>query len=270
MKRTFPLLPEVYPDEHAFEIRNFFRERARAGERPLEARKVLFICFTNRCGSNFFSQAIASDGQLPVADEFLCWDVVHKYANEAGLTSIRHYLEWLSRRYESPSGYLVSKLSLSQLIFLYEEGILDEWTGCARFIHIFRRDTIAQAASLNIAWHTKRWTSADIGVEAKVPDDPDELFGIARTIALRNAYFQLIFDLLGITPLCVAYEDFVASPADWTRRVGRFLGLPALTFRPDMVTHQKQAGPLSRSLIEITRSHFRLAVKPGHYHDTDP
>ncbi|WP_460832000.1 Stf0 family sulfotransferase [Lysobacter humi (ex Lee et al. 2017)] len=252
-------MPEVYPDEHAFEIRNQFARTA-DGSTPvaLQPCKVVFICFTNRCGSNFLAQAIASDGQLRQADEFMCWDVVRALADRNGLRSLEEYLNWLARDQMSPSGYFACKVSLSQLLLLYEEGVLDQWASDARFVHVYRDDIIGQAASLNVAWHTKRWTSEDKGIEAQVPYDPEQMFGIARSIALRNAYFPLVFELMGIEALRVRYEDFVADPTAGTRRVGEFLGLPTLRYEPHQVSYRKQAGDTNRDLVRRLREHYRL------------
>lgn len=257
--RHFPLVPEVYPDEHAFEIRSqFARVSPVAPLISLVPRKVVFICFTNRCGSNFFAQAIASDGQLRQADEFICWDTVRALSEKHEHRSLIEYLNWLAEDQLSPSGYFACKLSLSHLLLLFEEGVLDQWRDSAKFIFLYREDIIAQAVSLNVAWHTKQWTSEDRVGPVDVPFKTDQLFEIARSIALRNAYFPMVFELLGIEPMVISYEDFSADTVKWTSEVGRFLGLSNLNFVPEKVRYRKQADSGNLEVAARLRSHFRL------------
>src|SRR5882724_2247499 len=54
--------------------------------------KFVFICFTNRCGSNFFAEAMASDGTLNLGFEFLNHDAILRVMREQNLEYVQDYI----------------------------------------------------------------------------------------------------------------------------------------------------------------------------------
>ena len=58
---------------HAVALKKFLQH---GDQTALENRNFLFLCFTNRCSSNYIAKSIASDGQLNVAGEFFNADTI--------------------------------------------------------------------------------------------------------------------------------------------------------------------------------------------------
>jgi hypothetical protein len=119
--------------------------------------KFLFLCFTNRCGSNYLARLIASTGVLNVAEEVFNAATVQEHARREALPSLQDYVNFLGRRL-TMSGWLTAKLGIEQLVMLAEAGILDAIIDRTQFLLIERQDTAAQAVSRLVAMQNGAWT----------------------------------------------------------------------------------------------------------------
>jgi LPS sulfotransferase NodH len=240
--------PAIYPDVHAQRIGAYFADKvpARDAMEKLDAelaslKKFYVLCFTNRCGSNFLAQALASDGRLKQAGENLNFDAVLHQSERLGLGSFAQYMTWLVRHQRGPENVFGCKASAGQVIHLYNSGVLAKVKDRLEFVHIARRQPVAQGISMLIASRTKKWVSTDTGVPADIRYDPAELVPIIEALNRQNAAFTVLFDLFGLRAVPVQYERLVKDPVKVVRRVGRHLGLPNLKFVAEKVVYERQA-----------------------------
>lgn len=258
----------IYPDIHQQKVAEFFQPTAdelAAGERELaEALAALkgfyVIGFTNRCGSNFLAQSLASEGRLQQAGEPLNHDVVANQSTKLGLKSYPAFLASIVKRGSGKSGVFGCKASAGQLIGLYNAGVLHQVKDKLTLIHIARQNVMEQAVSMLIASRTLRWTSKQPGVEAPVEFDGDVLTAILENICRQNAALRALFELFQVEPVPVQYERLVEDPVKVVRRVGRHLGLPNLRYVPEKVTFEKQADDLNSELLKQWTSMYALGV----------
>jgi LPS sulfotransferase NodH len=210
--------------------------------------KFLFICFTNRCGSNYLAQLIASTGVLNVAEEVFNAPTVQEHAGREGLRSLYDYMGFLGRRL-TMSGWLTAKLGIEQLVMLTEAGILDAIIGRARFLLIERQDTVAQAISRLVAMQNGEWTSRHT---ATIPDEQlvYSRAGIdaqREIIAFDNQAFYRFFASNGLAPNHLAYEAVVQSPGRHLADIGRWLGFGPFLGDPAAIGIRRQESPVKRA-----------------------
>jgi len=207
---------------------------------------AIFVCFSNRSGSNFLAAALASSGRLRPAGEAFNAPVVVERAKAAGHASFQAYVEDLAGRTAAEGRPLLVKLGWMQLFLLDKAGLLDGVFPEPRFVHIRRDDLLGQAVSHAVAQATKAWTSR--AAAAREPAVDEVAFDWARIrrhvaeFAEANAYFDRFFALTGRPVTRVVYESLVADPAGWVAGFGAATGLP-LAYVPERVRLERQDDP---------------------------
>ena len=205
--------------------------------------EFLFILFTNRCGSNYLAQALASTGRFNEAGEFFNADVITVHARRNGLRSVQEYFRFLPRLVAS-NGWLVAKLGPENIDILDEAGILQAVHGRSRFILLERQDRLGQAISRVIASQDLRWTSEH---DRLVPE-ADLIYARARIdeelarSEQGNGYLYRFLSASRIAPLHFAYEALADRPQEHLDEVARWLGLPGLNLDPARIRITRQAG----------------------------
>jgi LPS sulfotransferase NodH len=211
----------------------------------------LFVCFTNRCGSNYLARLIASTGVLNVAEEVFNAMTVVEHARREGLRSLHDYVTFLGRRL-SMSGWLTAKLGVEQLVMLTEAGLLDDIIDRTKFLLIERQDTVAQAVSRFVAMQNAAWTSQHTAVI------PDEQLIYARveidrqrgSIASQNHAFYRFFASNGLVPKHLAYEAVIQSPEQHLSDIGAWLGFERFIGDPAAIGIARQESALKRAWVE--------------------
>jgi LPS sulfotransferase NodH len=217
---------------------------------PTEVRRnirYVFLCFTNRCGSNYLANALSSSGHLNRAGEFFNGDAIVDNCLKEKVTSVPEYFNSLTYR-EGKNGFLVSKLSYTHLEILGKAGILDRIIDLSQYVMIERADKIAQAISYDLALQTGRWTHdmASQKSEAELEFSYIRAIEIIEAVIDQNKRFARFFALNGIMPSVVLYEQLAQDPAHEVRLLGRYLGVPELCYVPENVDVQRQAGRINR------------------------
>jgi trehalose 2-sulfotransferase len=103
---------------------------------------------------------------------------------------------------------------------------LTERFGAARWIHVTRRDKVAQAVSLWRAVQTRAWSAAESACADPVYDDRGIDYLRAQVSAHDDAW-RAWFGANGIEPLHVEYETFIDAHEATVRRVLDHLGVSA-------------------------------------------
>lgn len=202
---------------------------------PPPSAPALFLCFTNRCGSNYLAQLLASTGLCNEAGEFFNAATVLEHAAARRLASLHDYVaalpDLVPRR-----PILAAKLGLDQLIMLADADLL---APSARFLLLERQDRLAQAISRVIASQTGAWSSAQAAAAAP-RFDPAAIAEERARIDAANAGFYAFFAANRIAPFHTTYEALLAAPERVVADIGAWLGHPGLAPDPRRVTLRVQ------------------------------
>ena len=156
-KPSISLVPFIeHQNFHGSKIIDYFGDEnvnLLNSEVDLERYSPLFICFTNRSGSNAIAEDISSIDGFKFYGEMLNFDAVINNSKLHKISSFYYYLDWLFSKNKNKRPII--KCSYDQLIFLYNQGYLKNYFINSQFILLERRDLISQAVSHFIASNSK-------------------------------------------------------------------------------------------------------------------
>ena len=226
------------------------------------AIRFVFICFTNRCGSNYLGDLLSSTGFFESADESLNADNVLAFCRDRGIRSLPEYFAHVVRRDARNDTYIV-KVAAEQIVLLIEAGILGQIVERSDFLFLNRVDKLAQAISRAIAEQNNRWAWDS---PSKIPDG-ELVYSVERIaqhmydITILNLSFDQFFGLNGILPIDVEYERLVSTPQPELDQIVRRLRLPALRIDPGELRVRRQGNEINAAW----RSRFlqEAAAPPG-------
>jgi len=215
-------------------------------EVDLPGWQFLFLCFTNRCGSNYLAELLAAACHLSVPGELFNAETVLEHAHRLPAPSLRAYVAHLPHLVGA-NGWITSKVGIDQVMMLVDAGILPALLPRAKFILLERRDRVAQAISRCIAAQNNSWTWQH---PRSVPDSALRYSRAAicaelQRIELANYGFYSFFSSNGLTPLHLLHEDIVANPRQAAEAIGAFIGVPAHGFDPAQLRMERQANAVN-------------------------
>lgn len=227
-----------------------------------EGATFFFLCYTNRCGSNYLADLLVATRRFTRAGEFFNGEVIVNKAREHGHRNLQDYFSWLVGERATARGLVACKLAVHHLELLGEAGLLDQAIDRGLFAFMSREDRLAQAISWDIARQTERWTSAMAGT---LPDEalvfkPSRLDQCMADIEEQNREFETFFAANGIEPVRVQYERLVRDPQETLDVIGKRLGFRRrLHPEPERLTLSSQSGPLNAEW----RERYLAAAKDG-------
>jgi LPS sulfotransferase NodH len=245
-------VPEVHNNEHLLRIGEFFGHIAhQPADIPADV-KFIFLCFTNRSGSNYLAELLASSQRLPLAAENLNFNTVIDHAKQQSLRSFQDYFSFLVRLTAS-DGVVNLKVAPSNLEVLGRSGVLDQIIDRSRFIVIERADKLAQAISHLIAFQTGKFKSTiqSTGIATAPQFDRETLNRIINRIAMEYHDFSLFFGRNGIASAHVIYEQMVQDPERALAFVCPLIGYPGLRIKPELVRLGRQSSSLNKEWREM-------------------
>ena len=231
-------------NEHLNRLETYFGA-IRAGPVAIpKGQKFIFLCYTNRCGSDYVAQSIASDGRLNIAGEFFNHDTVLDHAQRLKHKNIQTYFNWLVGHVRR-GRRMVCKVAVSHLEVLGRAGILQQIMDRSHFILVERNDKLGQAISYDIALQTGKWNSRvkPRQQHVELAFSADRLTTVMRSFAQQYTEFDRFFDRNGVFATNIVYEHFLADVQPHLEVIGRQLDLPGLQIVPENIWIQKQAGP---------------------------
>jgi len=213
----------------------------------------LFVLFTNRCGSNYLCEALASTGRFNAGGEFFNADTVLEHAGARRLRSVQEYFVILPALVGAQQ-HLLAKLAIEHVAILQEGAILPAVLARSRFILLERNDRLAQAISRVIASQNRQWTSLQ---HAAIPDSQLAYSRAAIDEELRrtekgNAMLHRFLESSGAAAMYLEYEALVADPQAQIDRIGAWLDMPGLRIDPTAIHISRQA----RAVNHAWRLHY--------------
>jgi LPS sulfotransferase NodH len=205
--------------KYEVKISRIFKRELGPFQRPAsyEPPSSVFICFTNRCGSNYLAAALESTGRLPRAGEVFGDGIFQNAKLKLGAKSFDEACIQIAKR-RMANGIFSAKIAWFQLYLMTKAGIIPHVYGNPKFILISRRDLLDQAISLTIARQSKAWTS-DLPKTTQPVYNRAGIIAAIRALAHCNAQFQMYFSTFGISPFEVVYEDFITDAPATVRRI---------------------------------------------------
>lgn len=220
-------------------------------------RPLVVLAFTNRSGSTHLGRLLASAPDLYGFREDLNHGIAATRARAEGLNDLASYLDHVVGLNAVPSAGFGLKASAEQLRLIRMTGI-DRAFERTTVIRIRRRDRVAQAVSLWIAWQTRQWTSRQTPRATRLSYDHQALRKCLQGVQEAESALDLVLGLLPYPVLPVEYEALSDDAASVVAGLRRSLGLPPVQLTVDsgikrQVTDEKSE-IVRRFRAELARS----------------
>lgn len=249
MSAYYPILKA---NPHLAIAKQLFADRQTPAFVPPDGMRFVFICYTNRCGSNLVAELIGSDGRYPVAREDLNRKAIFPFAQSSNAHSFGDYFTKLVDARAKDGVFLVKTLP-AHLSLLGTYGILDQIMDRSHFILVERCDKLAQAVSLAIALQTGAFMS-----HHKTKIKPEELTfsekdvtEALRFISQSHLLFDEFFGFNGVVPEPILYEQMLGDPERHIGEAAARCGLPGLQVQPGAIRLQRQANAINQKWREL-------------------
>lgn len=132
-----------------------------------------------------------------------------------------------------------------------------------RFLHLARRDKVAQAVSFHIARHSGVWDSRKIPVSAEVPYRFHEISTCYMHFLSFDQLWRQFLEALGENTETYWYEDMIDDPRATARRAAAHFGLAFDdSLYPDEPPLQKQDNPVSEAFQARFREDLHRLAPP--------
>jgi LPS sulfotransferase NodH len=186
--------------------------------------RAYFLCMTPRSGSSYLADVLQQTKTVGDCAEHF----PSEYGGNAPVwmtacRDLRQVLETLQRS-ALPSPWFGIKGSLLQFFPLIAAGVFGNPTMRTSYLYLRREDLIAQAISLSRAAKSGEWHSTDAHV-ADPEISMDELIANLRLLRRMEADWEVIFTVLGISPLRLSYEQCLKNPNDTFESIRKLLGV---------------------------------------------
>ncbi|MEO1016084.1 MAG: Stf0 family sulfotransferase [Pseudomonadota bacterium] len=236
------------------------------------------IWFTQRCGSSWLCQALASTKLAGNPGELLSAAEPERLVQHYQARSVSDLVSILYRHGSSPNGVFGLKQGFceprfSQLMVLFQDAItgkpptrLEIWESVfPKHKHIFltRRNKVRLAVSWWRAiqsgeWHRRHGTPRS-AVDLSDGYNFDAINHLFNESVLREAGIQDLFDEAGTAPLMVAYEDLRSDFDGTVRGILNFLDVDAEASAP----FDTNLAPTADKLSEEWVRRFRREKQAG-------
>ena len=237
-------IPDYEPSDHEQIVETLYAEVDSGERKPLSNQTTLFICFTNRCGSNFLAAALASTGSVKPAREYLNHPMIRRRSERLGIVSFDGYLRQIAEEF-THKGILTLKAGLRQLYYLAKLGFIGELLPNPRFVHIERNDVVAQAVSWVLAVQSGQWMSSQEAGEGRPQYDFEAIDDRVTAILEENAAFKAFLGRNGCPAEFVRYESLRRDPTGVIRDLTEALGLGQAEYHADRIKIESQSSDIN-------------------------
>jgi len=225
---------ELYPDvsHHQEAIESRYRIDVGAVHQGLarivSEKQIVFVCFSNRSGSNLLIDTLGRLGfGCKAGDEFFNAEAVVQYGEKFGFPSFEDYLEFVIKL-RGFRRLVFMKVGPHQLAWLANRGILGTYFPSALYVMVERADKASQAVSLYLADMTgsyMRLAEEPGERRAEVDYSGLEILLRLKRIIDTTAIFHFLFATHSIRAHVVRYEELDAAPRATLERMAAALSL---------------------------------------------
>ena len=189
-------------------------------------RKSYIVASSYRSGSNYFCWELWRTGVLGAPVEFLNpYDALPVLMNRFKAASPADYIAKLIERRSSKNGVFGLKTHSHHFeVFLKQYPQLLEALAPVTFIHISRRNTLAQAVSMAKALQTDFWTSRIESERPPLQYDRELIAKCLEEVEQQELKWPRWFEAHRIEPFRVVYEDLIADTPKVISQYRRTLG----------------------------------------------
>jgi Stf0 sulphotransferase len=187
-------------------------------------KRIAVACIGGRTGSYFLAEQLLQHGAV-VTEGFLESRIIFACRGRR-LYRLQDYCEWHLGE-NAVSGVFGFKGGFGSLATLVMAGEFPDHLEDWKFVRLSRKDTLKQAISFVIAKENKSWRSFE-KIKKDLTDDDFDADVIAQevqSIANQGKAWDEVFQLFGIEPFPIVYEDLADDPAGVTDAVAEYVGL---------------------------------------------
>jgi LPS sulfotransferase NodH len=182
--------------------------------------RTLVIASTARSGSSWLGHLVSMTEHLGRSREYLG----HWGDKRADAEGVAAALRRMRAEGTTPNDVTGVKVFPRHLAMVARFTAFSAWYPGARYVHIVRRDLLAQAISLQKARSSGRFYTQM--PELRPPTyDAKRIAGYIARLALDNASWSAHFARTGIAPLTIAYEDAVPDPVAAVKAIAAHVGV---------------------------------------------
>lgn len=182
--------------------------------------RTLVIASTARSGSSWLGHLVSMTEHLGRSREYLGHWGDKRVDGEGVAAALRR----MRAEGTTPNDVTGVKVFPRHMVTVARFTRFSAWYPGARYVHIVRRDLLAQAISLQKARSSGRFYTQMPELRPPVYDAKRIAGHIAR-LALDNATWSAYFARTGIEPLTIAYEDAVLDPIASVKAVAAHVGV---------------------------------------------
>lgn len=246
MKLIVPEALKKTDNVHRDALKEFFGDNYYQKTYSGAGVKFLFLCFTNRCGSNFLAELLSSTKKLNRGDEVYNAGTITDNSKDHRLASPCAFVERVVNNL-AKSQTFVSKVAVEQLAILTEIGLLDEILGQSHFVMLRRSDVLRQAISLALALKTDKWSSTQSNAKAdkEIRFDHQLVTSIIQYLVSQNNLFDLFFAENGLAPLYITYEALMQHSQHYVDQISALLQVGPLQVDMSDLTLKRQSNQLN-------------------------
>lgn len=250
------------PSQHEQKIVEFFGEentKYDLNKFKQTNKKILFVCFTNRSGSNIVCEHLGAGKSFNIGGENLNFDAVIDNSKKHNFISFSEYFNWLMNINNSNQENFVLKCSWEQLYFLEKYGYINNDFKGFNYLLIKRLDVLSQAVSYSIALQRGSWTSQQQDSSSNVEYKENIILSFLKGVSQSYANFDYYFSVKNINKIDVIYEDYCFDPVKTIEGILSRLGLSENieNYKIELKL-KKQANKLKLSMKEKFQKNFSL------------
>lgn len=246
-----PGIHEIELEQSSLKIGNISKLNA------LSDVHFVFICFTNRSGSNWLSELLGRHRSLNQAGEPYNFDQILRICKKENISSIVDYFIWQVENKKTADAYFVSKISWDQLYYLTKIGVIPPLAKQSRFIQINRMNILSQSVSYLKALQSAQWTSMHEVNDVELKYDGLKLIQTMKQIRLSRSMFDLYYSVFGVPKIIINYENLEKNTRMVLLRITDFIGLGDAVFNLKKETKIKiQRDGLSEEFIKKFKREF--------------
>jgi LPS sulfotransferase NodH len=219
-----------------------------------QPRLRYLVASTPRAGGTYLSMLLWRTGAMGAPLEYLnFWRTMPALIARLKVDRLGAYVERTQELRTSPNGVFGWKAHHEHFQFL-ELASLQPLLWPAKVLFVERSDRVAQAVSLDIARHTRQWSSLDPAAPAPAYDR-ERIARALGYIEQANAYWRQILSRYAFPQLSVSYEELVRAPEDTVAKIAAFLAVDTASATPIRLPPiEPQSGPLKGAWRERYRA----------------